>query len=201
MEGIVYKNTYNSPKLNKNEVLRYVGAEHCDDKTEELLFDCFCEVEKVLSYKVCYRRYPISVNGDELDLGFCRTMSHSLALCLSGCEEIVLFCATIGNGIDRLINKYSLISPSRMLMIGALGSERVESLCDDFCSSIAMEEEMLGRVIRPRFSPGYGDLPLDIQKDIFSALDPEKNLGVYLSEKLFMSPSKSVTAIVGIKKG
>ena len=53
---------------------------------------------------------------------------------------------------------------------------------------------------RPRFSPGYGDVPLDAQRDIFSALDISKNLSVYLNDSLLMSPSKSVTAFVGIKK-
>ncbi len=51
---------------------------------------------------------------------------------------------------------------------------------------------------RPRFSPGYGDLTLLAQKDIFAVLDCGKRIGLTLNDSLLMSPSKSVTAFVGI---
>ena len=46
----------------------------------------------------------------------------------------------------------------------------------------------------------YGDLPLEMQKDIFNVLDCSKRIGLTLNESLLMSPSKSVTAIIGISK-
>ena len=51
-----------------------------------------------------------------------------------------------------------------------------------------------------RFSPGYGDLPLDVQKNIFPLLDCERKIGLTLNESLIMSPSKSVTAFVGMAR-
>lgn len=51
---------------------------------------------------------------------------------------------------------------------------------------------------RPRFSPGYGDLPLSAQREIFAVLDCGKRIGLMLNDSLLMSPSKSVTAFVGI---
>ena len=55
--------------------------------------------------------------------------------------------------------------------------------------------------LRQRFSPGYGDLPLQAQRAIFDALQCHKEIGLYLNESLLMSPTKSVTAIVGIGGG
>ena len=52
--------------------------------------------------------------------------------------------------------------------------------------------------IRDRFSPGYGDLSLALQKDIFAVLDCPRKIGITLNESLLMSPSKSVTAIIGV---
>ena len=78
----------------------------------------------------------------------------------------------------------------------ALGSERVEALCDAFCEDMLAE---LKKELRPRFSPGYGDLSINLQKQIFACLTPQK-IGVELSDNCFMTPSKSVTAIIGIKK-
>lgn len=196
MKNIVYIKGYEAPEINKNEVLRYAGVKDPDGETLSLLDRCVKEVEGVLTYKVCYSRFPITINGDGLDLGFTKTTSHSLALCLRECDEIIVFCATVGVELDRIIRRYSLISPSSAVMLQALGSERVEALCDAFCTDMAMA---LDRPLRPRFSPGYGDLPLDVQRDVFACLDPVK-IGVALGENLFMTPSKSVTAIIGIKK-
>ena len=57
-----------------------------------------------------------------------------------------------------------------------------------------------GKSLRTRVSPGYGDISLTMQKDIFAILDCERKIGITLNEDLLMSPSKSVTAIAGIKK-
>ena len=96
--------------------------------------------------------------------------------------------------VDRLIAKYNRISPSKALIFQAIGAERAESLCDLFCDE--MKEKYS---TNPRYSPGYGDLPLDIQRDIFAVLDCPRKIGLTLNDSLLMSPSKSVTAIIGVK--
>ena len=83
---------------------------------------------------------------------------------------------------------------SRMKFGSQPGMERIEALCDAFCKDLSMEYGAL----TPRFSPGYGDLPLDIQRSVFRFLEPEIKIGLTLSESLIMCPSKSVTAFVGI---
>ena len=195
---MVFTKGYTAPDVDRREVLRYARAEG-DEATLALLESCIAEASDKLSYKVCYARFGIEIHGDEIDLGFTRTRSHSLAKCLDGCREIVLLSATVGFWIDRLIEKYSLISPSRAIILQALGSERVEALCDAFCHDLALEEEKNGNTLRPRFSPGYGDLALDLQKDIFATLGCTKAIGITLGDNLFMNPTKSVTAIIGIK--
>ncbi len=198
MEKKVYVKSYDPPRINKKEIIRYLGAK--DDRgIEELIDGCIAEAEGCLTYRLCYMRFPASVRGDLVDLGFATVSSHSLGVCLDGCDEIVLACATVGAGIDRLIRRYSLISPSRAVVMQALGSERVEALLDCFCQELSAEEADKGRVLRPRFSPGYGDLSLELQREIFSVLDPTKQVGVGLGLDLFMTPTKSVTAIIGIK--
>ena len=79
------------------------------------------------------------------------------------------------------------------------GLERIEALCDEFCRDMERELALLGFCTTKRFSPGYSDLPLEIQRDIFRVLGCEKRIGLMLNESLLMSPSKSVTAIVGIR--
>ena len=200
MKNKVYIFEHNAPGIDKNEALRYAGAGKADTESVTLLDSCIAEAEDKLSYKCCYARLKIDVLGDVVDMGFERVNSHSLARCLAGCTEAVVFCATIGVGIDRLIARYSAASPARAMMLQALGSERVEALCDEFCAWISEEERAVGRETGSRFSPGYGDLALDLQRSIFAYLNPTKHIGVALNDNLFMSPSKSVTAIIGIKR-
>ena len=136
--------------------------------------------------------------GEELDLGFAKVKSKDLANNLSGCKRIIVFAATIGIDIDRLISRHSRTSPSKALVYQAMGSERVEALCNTFCKEISTSLKNEGATTRPRFSPGYGDLPLFLQRQIFSVLDCHTRIGLTLGENLLMSPSKSVTAIIGI---
>ena len=127
-----------------------------------------------------------------------KTASDSLRRNLAACDRIVVFAATLGLDIDRLIARYGARSPAKALMLQAIGAERIEALCDIFCEHLRQEAEKEGLYPVPRFSPGYGDFPLDLQKDIFRVLDCPRKIGLTLNESLLMSPSKSVTAIVGL---
>ena len=198
-DNIIYIKDIPTPPVDKREVLRYAGVRESDENTELLLDQCINEVSNKLAYKVCYGEFDISFSDDAVDLGFAKTTSASLRKRLDGCNKIILFCASVGVEIDRLITRYSIVSPSRAVILQALGSERVEALCDAFCEEVKGELKREDSDITHRFSPGYGDLPLALQSDIFLALNPTKRLGVVLNDNLFMSPSKTVTAIIGIK--
>lgn len=182
-----------APKVNMKEIIRYAGGK----EIESTAVECLAEAEKILSYKVCYAVVNVLINGDNVDMEFTRVRSKDLSKNLRGCDKAIVFAATVGIGIDRLISKYSRVFPVRALCFQAIGSERVEALCDEFENEIKKEISDEETFSRPRFSPGYGDLSLDIQKEIFSLLDCSRKIGVSLGDSLLMTPSKSVTAIIG----
>ena len=197
--------------INMDEVMRYGGMmisrtpvppDTRDESVEEiraLIDECAAEVMPMLTYKVCYRHIDISWEGEYPVLPFDSHHSRNLAHNLEGCTAGVMFAATIGVGIDRLITRYNHSSPSKALILQALGAERVEALCDLFNAQIEEEAVAKGMSLRPRFSPGYGDLPLTVQKEFMTLLDCAHLIGINLNESLLMSPSKSVTAIIGMK--
>ena len=195
MSIVILSKSYAEPPFCQKEILRYAGCKEISGETAALTKECIGETENKLTYKVCYCRLSVEVRGNLCDFGLFSFSSEKLALNLSGCKSAVLFAATVGVEIDRLIAKYSRISPAKALMLGAIGAERIEALCDAFCADVAAEYNLK---LKPRFSPGYGDLPIECQKDIFSILSPEKHIGLFLTDSLLMSPSKSVTAIVGL---
>lgn len=195
MNNLVIRKTYSEPPFCEKEILRYAGCSASDREITALLESSAEEARKVLDYKVCYKELPVSVAGEICVFSEFSVQSQRLAANLKECESVILFAATVGHGIDRLIAKYGRISPTRALMLGAIGAERIEALCDAFCQDISNEKII---TLKPRFSPGYGDLPLSAQKDIFNTLDCSKHIGLFLSDSLIMTPSKSVTAFAGV---
>lgn len=195
---VTLSKTYKEPPFCEDEIRRYAGCREADYDVTALMRDCIREVQDKLSYTVCYGELPLTVDGDCCDFGAFSVRSDRLAEHLNGCRKVVLFAATVGVEIDRLIVRYGRISPSRAVMLQAIGAERIEALCDVFCDDLAKE---IALPVRPRFSPGYGDLPLGIQRDIFAVLDCTKRIGLSLNDSLLMSPSKSVTAFVGFGDG
>ena len=194
MSTTVLIKEYSEPKISEKEIFRYIGASSDDESVKALVNDALSEVRAELSYRACYCELSLSVNEDICDFGIFKAQSRLLAKNLCGCSRALLFAATVGHSIDRKIMKYGALSPSRSLAFQAIGSERVEALCDEF----EREVSQCYKKTRPRFSPGYGDLSLEIQREIFKALDPQKHLGIFLRESLVMAPSKSVTAFIGI---
>ena len=196
---MIGRKIYPAPPMDETEILRYAGAGRTVSQEEaELMRICIAEITEKLSYRVCWRVFSLKEEGDILDLGFAKTDSAGLQKNLKGCEQCIVFAATVGIEIDRAIRRYSRLSPAKALFFQAIGAERIEALCDVFCAEQAERWQAEGKGLRPRFSPGYGDLPLELQKDIFRALDCTAQIGVGLNESLLMTPSKSVTAIVGI---
>jgi len=205
---VVTTKIYTEPQVNKKEILRYAGCRgECElGDVEKLLEECLEEALPRLSYKLCYLELPLSITGDTCDFGCMWVQSRDLVKNLTGCERVILFGATIGVEIDRLIARYAHISPAKAVMFQAIGAERIEALCDAFCEDIEKKvneeaDENIGSCFHlcPRFSPGYGDLPLEVQRDIFVVLNCSKNIGVSLNTSLLMTPSKSVTAFAGLE--
>lgn len=195
MSITVLTKTYFDLPFNKKEILRYADCKDLSPEIEMLLDECIEEATKTLSYKTCYCILPINISGNTIDFGAFKVNSEKLTINLKKCEKAVLFGATLGTDIDRLIMKYGKLSPTKALFFQAIGATMIEALCDEFCKDIKSE---LNINLKPRFSPGYGDLDLSCQKSIFKLLNCSKNIGLTLNNSLLMSPTKSVTAFVGI---
>ena len=190
---MIFVKNFDEPPFCIKKILRYANTDINDNETKSLVKSLIEESKGVFDYKVCYSILPIKIKGERLDLGDFSFESKDLAKCLEKASSVLVFAATVGVGIDRLINRYSHISPSKALMYQAIGTERIEALCDRFCNDIEQHHT-------PRFSPGYGDLKLECQREIFALLNCQKNIGLTLNDSMLMSPMKSVTAFVGLKE-
>ena len=183
------------PPVDRREIFRYAHVADEDARTElsPLLDRALEEMLPLITYRAVYARLPVRRTEDTLDLTFSVTRSRALAANLQNADEIVLFAATVGLGADRLIARHAARAPSYALLLDAIADERIEALADSLCATFSD-----GYTLSPRFSPGYGDLPLDLQRDVFNYLDCARKIGLHLNESLLMSPAKSVTALFGI---
>lgn len=187
-------------EVNRREIYRYLGyGSHTpDEHTVELVEKCISELEKCISPRSFYRNYPMKVTEDgTIDIGCMQIQSRNLLKNIEGCEELILFAASLGTGPDFLIERYKRISMSRAVIVQAAAAAMIEAYCNEVNEIVRREYTAKGMFLRPRFSPGYGDFPLETQREIDDILKLEKTVGITLTDSCLMLPSKSVTAVIG----
>ena len=125
--------------------------------------------------------------------------SKELASFLMGTKEGFVVICTIGSAPCRVIDEYQKSGD----MISALYADRtasdaVENLAEHVESALLNKFFDLDKyVFTKRYSPGYGDLPLEKQKDLFALFNPIE-LDVTLTPENYMHPEKSISYIVGV---
>lgn len=194
MENIIYEKSYPQAPYNVSEIYRYGGVGEITPELSALVSECIKLCDGAFFNKLCYGVYDITRKGDTIDFGFTKLTSRTLGTNLKDCNKVIVFTATVGIEIDRLVNRYGKISPSKAVILQAVGAERIETLCNTFNDEIKSEFKTV-----PRISPGYGDFPLEFQREIFNLIMPAKRIGLNLNESFLMSPTKSVTALIGLK--
>lgn len=186
--------------IDKKEVIRYLGYKNHTPTQDvlDLIEVCIKEVETAAEPKHVARRFPANVTESSVTAGGLILQSRVLARHLRDCKEVILFAATLGTGVDRLLHKYLKLQVSKAVVIQAVAAAAIEDYCNRCQDEIAAEVEAEGLHVRPRFSPGYGDLALTVQNDFLQALQAQKTVGIVLTEGDIMLPEKSVTAIMGL---
>ena len=124
--------------------------------------------------------------------------SPTLLRHIAGCGDAFLVCGTLGAGVDALQRRLSAVSGSDALIVQAIGAAFMERWMDETESRIQAELAP-GESLVARYSPGYGDWPLDVQRELLALLDTPRAIGVSLTDSLLMVPSKSVSAVIGVK--
>ncbi len=168
--------------------------------TEEDYSTLIEELEAGLSLKACRQRFKVSYDGDTVKTAFMSEKLDTVKRYMHGCTEVILFAATVGFDVDRLIAKNSQISALKGYVTDVIASIAIEAWCDLLCARLAEEEAMKGNVLLPRFSPGYGGIDLMHQKNICEILKTRENIGLFLTDSMLLSPQKSVTAIIPVTK-
>lgn len=186
-------------KLDTKEILRYLGypADKMPDaETAALVERCSRDLLSTARPKHVAELFCLDWQGDEPWIADSRICLAGKAISkhLAGCTRCVILAATLGIEADRLIKKSQLSSMTAGLVMDACATTMIEAVCDAVETDI---NQTYGKC-NFRFSPGYGDLPITLQKDLLSLLQAEKKIGLYANAANLLIPGKSVTAILGV---
>jgi len=183
-------------ELNMQEVLMYMGfrgQEYSEDLNDQMTI-CRDRIIKAAEPRVVWKRVPYK-DGFAGDI---ELPGKDIAAMLEESTEVILMAATIGPQIEKLMMRYEVSDMADAVIMDSFASVAIENVCNNFESDMRSLLEKETKYLTSRFSPGYGDLPIEIQKDLCGYLDTHRRIGLTVSDNYLMVPRKSVTAVMGI---
>ena len=117
---------------------------------------------------------------------------------LTGCCKVIVIAATVGEDIENQVTKsFEEGKYSFSVLLDAAATAAVEQVADAMEKTIQNDVKRLGLAMKWRFSPGYGDWPIQQQTEILDLAGGGK-IGISLTESLMLMPRKSITAVIGL---
>lgn len=192
-------------KVDKAEVLRYMGykgqnmslelAEKIDYYRNIILkeaeFRYITELHsiKILEDGVLIENSNLKLKGEDIK-------NH-----LKDSKEVLLMATTLGNRVEKLIRLKERVSLEDAIILDACATTLIEEFCDAIEEEFIEEIKVKNKCTTFRYSPGYGDLPIETQREFLKLLNTERRIGLLVNESNILMPRKSVTAIIGIYNG
>lgn len=187
--------------IDKNEVLRYLG--YRDQKIEKNLDDLIdrCMVEIVETAKPLHVYEVFSIESSEEGIKVLGTnlilKGKAIYNHLKDARKCAIMASTLGIDVDNKIRILGKTDMTKSFILDACATDMIEKVCDSAEDEIKEKAKSEGLKTNFRFSPGYGDLPINIQGEIISILNANRLIGLTTTESSIMIPRKSVTAIIG----
>ncbi len=189
------------PQIPMREVLHFLGwrGTPIEPSLISQLQALIHHVSEEIQPRIVTRRFLICDRGFLNGTSFA-PLGQDVGAMLSSCHEAVLLAATLGVQSERMLLKTQARSGAEAVLLDAVLSAAIEAVCDreEISLRAALENQKL--YLTDRFSPGYGDMPIEQTREICAVLDAERAIGLTVSQSGIMIPRKSVTAIMGISK-
>ncbi|NLO86321.1 MAG: hypothetical protein GX096_13015 [Clostridiales bacterium] len=193
--------------MNKKErvfrnAARYLGYQKkaLDSDALELLDQAYDELHASIKPMHILREYSVKVDGDEFTFGdIAPIISPNLAKLFCGAAKGYGMLATLGAPLDMRIKRLMITSPALGAALSSCASAYIDEYIDEFLAELDEKLAADGLTLSPRFSPGYGDMPLSYQKPLLAVLEARR-IGVALTDGFLMLPEKSVSAVVAVKE-
>jgi hypothetical protein len=194
-------------QIDPDEVLRFQGYKRGKDRptaeVREIYDRALEEGDRLMEPRAVYRAVPVVAGGrDSIRVaGGVELRIPEIGRLWGAIESVGIAVCTIG---DALESRVSELWESRELplaaMLDSVGSAAAECLAEyvnDLLCQVAIAE---GQKVTNRISPGYAGWDVAEQRLVWS-LCPGDPAGVTLNSACFMTPTKSISFLVGIGAG
>ncbi len=189
-----------------NDALRYMGIPQgkADEVMKAKVEEGFEKLRRLAMPegtrpKVIYQRVGVKLEDNHVLMygTNCKVLSKDLRHLLRNSSECILIAATLGLEVDRQIGRYQKLDMLEAMILDSCASVLIDKVCDDAEQEI-MQTLRENEYLTMRFSPGYGDVPLEISSEILDILSAQKRIGLTLTKTHMLLPTKSITALIGI---
>ncbi|MBQ6971208.1 MAG: methionine synthase [Synergistaceae bacterium] len=182
------------------DALRYmrVPPDGRDDELVRTVLEAFGRLEGFAEPRCVWGRFHVIRFDGGIELEGAHIHSNDIARLTSRGDDCILLAATLGHETDRQITLAQNRNMLDGLALDACASVRIDAYIDQFIRSEIVPGLRDGERLTHRFSPGYGDLSMNVTEDIITILNATKRIGLGVTRSMMMSPVKSVTAIAGI---
>jgi hypothetical protein len=186
--------------LTYQEVLPFLGMnKEPSPQEKELIEHYLIEIKQKAQPIGVWKTFPVKswdpkkiiLEGSPLLLEGNNTAQH-----FKTCNQITLLATTLGPKIDHLLANLSPQNPAHALIADGVASTAIESFTEQLDRYLSTQIRRKGYFPTARFSPGYGDWPLNWQKEFLISLDSKK-IGLATTPYFLLQPCKSVTAALG----
>ncbi|TDT61054.1 methionine synthase [Fonticella tunisiensis] len=164
--------------INKNEVLRYLGYKNqpIDENLNELIDSCIDEIKEISDPRYICNIFDVKVFENEVQLSNTNLTlrGRDITNHLRNSKKCAVLASTLGVKVDNRIGYLERVDMTRALILDACATEAIESICNEVEDGIREPARKEGLDINYRYSPGYGDLPIDVQPHILNVLNAEK---------------------------
>lgn len=179
----------------REETLRYLKYNNqlLTEEQEALIDESIAEVVDAAEPRTVHRVFDLIEAEGMLAVDAAIDLHYGdLQKLLTGCGQCLFIAGTLGAELDRRMRYFSRIDTVKYVIMDAAASALIEETCDNLQNSLPFSD------LTFRFSPGYGDVPLELQKQLLSVLDAGRRIGLTLTPQFLMMPQKSISGIVGI---
>ncbi len=180
--------------LNREKILRalQIPAQNpLSDQLNEQISRCEEEVLRCALVRFTIRILPVEEIRPIL-------LGNDILRLLDGCQEAVLMALTLGTALEKLLMREEVTNMSDAYVLDILASLAVEEAADDLERQIKEKVRSEGKYLTNRYSPGYGDFPIEVQRQLLDYLNAGRTIGLTLTPTNLMVPRKSITAVLGI---
>ena len=196
---------YNAPILAVDpvETRRYAGLQKAEDFKQELIDNACQEAQLLIQPKGIWQIYDYNAESQTV-----YNQDHTVEVKLQGKSigkhlqkacQVVIMSATIGEDIeDQVTRSFEEGKYSFSMLLDAAATTAIEEVADGMEKNIFNVVKRQGLAMTWRFSPGYGDFDICYQEPVVRMLNCAKTIGLTLTDSFMMTPTKSVTAVIGI---